>query len=195
MPAEAEMADADAGPEIAGDSIELPVEAEYWTEGGRPVFGGGGINPDVSVPDTLTAREREFAEALGRGSFSLNQLAVRFAANWNADHANLQADFEVSQQMRDEFYGMLVAEEVEVDPALYGDVQPLVDRFLAAQLANSAFGEAERLRRSQAGNPQVRQAVQLLREAETPEDLLSVATRVETGAGETALLPAAAPSY
>ncbi|MGW8284055.1 MAG: S41 family peptidase, partial [Gemmatimonadota bacterium] len=153
---------ADAAEELAGDSLDLPSEIEFRTAGGRPVFGGGGITPDVTVPDTLTDREREFAEALGRGSFSLNQMAVRFAASWNSDHEDLRPDFEVSQQMRDEFYEMLVAEDVEVDPTLYRDVTPLVDRFLAAQLANSAFGEAERLRRSQAGNPQVREAVRLL---------------------------------
>jgi hypothetical protein len=96
--------------------------------------------------------------------------------------------------MREEFFRMLVEEDVEVDTALYSDVQPLVDRFLAAQLANSAFGETERLRRSQAGNPQVRQAVLLLREATTPEELLNVANRGEAGAGESAPRAAAAPS-
>ena len=191
-PMDVEVADAQA--EAAGDTVADPAEEQYWTEGGRPVFGGGGIAPDVVVPDSLTEREREFAEALGRGSFSLNQLSVRFAATWNADHAELRPDFEVTPEMRDEFYRMLVEEEVDVDTALYRDVQPLVDRFLAAQLANSEFGEAERLRRSQVGNPQVRQAVLLLREATTPEELLNVASRVEAGAGESAPRAAAAPS-
>ncbi|MBK5097314.1 MAG: hypothetical protein JJE01_05985, partial [Gemmatimonadetes bacterium] len=191
-PTDVDVADEDA--EAAGDTVAAPTEEEYWTEGGRPVFGGGGITPDVVVPDSLTDREREFAEALGRGSFSLNQLSVRFAATWNADHAKLRSDFEITPAMRDEFYRMLVEEEVELDPALYRDVQPLVDRFLAAQLANSAFGETERLRRSQAGNPQVREAVLLLREASTPEELLNVASRVDTGAGESLPRAAAAPS-
>ena len=191
-PTDVEVAEGDA--EAAGDTVADPVEGEYWTEGGRPVFGGGGITPDVVVPDSLTEREREFAEALGRGSFSLNQLSVRFAATWNADHAKLRPDFEVTPEMRDEFYRMLVEEDVELDPALYRDVQPLVDRFLGAQLANSAFGETERLRRSQAGNPQVRQAVLLLREATTPEELLNVASRADTGAGESAPRAAAAQS-
>ncbi len=189
-----DVAMADAGAEAAGDTVAGPAEEEYWTEGGRPVFGGGGIAPDVVVRDSLTDREREFAEALGRGSFSLNQLSVRFAAKWNADHAELRPDFEVTPEMREEFYRMLVEEDVEVDTALYSDVQPLVDRFVAAQLANSEFGETERLRRSQAGNPQVRQAVLLLREATTPEELLNVANRVEAGAGESAPRAAAAPS-
>ncbi len=191
-PMDVAMADAEA--EAAGDTVAGPAEEEYWTEGGRPVFGGGGIAPDVVVRDSLTDREREFAEALGRGSFSLNQLSVRFAAKWNADHAELRPNFEVTPEMREEFYRMLVEEDVEVDTALYSDVQPLVDRYLAAQLANSAFGETERLRRSQAGNPQVRQAVLLLREATTPEELLNVANRVEAGAGESAPRAAAALS-
>jgi carboxyl-terminal processing protease len=185
--------EAEADTDMAADTVEVQTE-QYVTEGGRPVFGGGGITPDVVVPDSLTDREREFAEALGRGSFSLNQLAVRFAATWNADHQQLQRDFEITPAMRDEFYRMLVQEDVELDPELYRDVQPLVDRFLAAQLANSAFGEAERLRRSQAGNPQVKQAVLLLREAENPEELLSAASRVESGAGESMPRAAAAPS-
>jgi carboxyl-terminal processing protease len=191
-PTDVAMADAEA--EAAGDTVAGPAEEEYWTEGGRPVFGGGGIAPDVVVRDSLTDREREFAEALGRGSFSLDQLSVRFAAKWNADHAELRPNFEVTPEMREEFYRMLVEEDVEVDTALYSDVQPLVDRYLAAQLANSAFGETERLRRSQAGNPQVRQAVLLLREATTPEELLNVANRVEAGAGESAPRAAAALS-
>ena len=73
-------------------------------------------------------------------------------------------------------------------------MQPLVDRFIGAQLANSAFGEAERLRRIQAGNPQVREAVLLLRQATTPQELLDVALRIGGGAGETAPLAAAAPA-
>ena len=188
--------------------VEVPAEAgaaeagadstanTYYTSAGRVVHGGGGITPDLTVVDSLTDREQEFAEALGRGSFSLNQLAVRFAAAWNSDHPGLRPDFEVSPEMRDEFYRLLRSEDVEIDPDLYSDVQPLVDRFLAAQLANSAFGEAERLRRAQAGNPQVARAVELLRDASTTEDLFSAAGTDFPGAGGEAVPGvAAAPAY
>ncbi|MEJ2546664.1 MAG: S41 family peptidase [Gemmatimonadota bacterium] len=170
------------------------ISNTYYTSQGRVVHGGGGITPDVTVADSLTEREREFGEALGRGSFSLNQLAVRFAAAWNSEHPGLLRGFRVSPEMRDEFYRLLQSEGIEIDPALYRDVQPLVDRTLAAQLANSAFGEAERLRRSQAGDPQVARAVELLREAATTADLFS-AVATPPAAGE-AVVPgvAAAPS-
>jgi hypothetical protein len=105
-------------------------------------------------------------------------------------------DFEVSPEMREEFYRLLRSEGVEIDSALYRDVQSLVDRFLAAQLANSAFGESERLRRAQADNTQVARAVELLRVASTTEDLFSVAEEKATGASEDAIPGvAAAPSY
>ena len=195
-----ELAASDAAvDEEAEDGVEGAVSDssanEYYTASGRVVYGGGGITPDVTVVDSLTDREREFAEALGRGSFSLNQLAVRFAAAWNSDHPGLRPDFEVSSEMRDEFYQLLRSEDVEIDPDLYAEVQPLVDQFLAAQLANSAFGEAERLRRAQAGNSQVARAVELLRDASTTEDLFSAAGTDIRGAGED-VLPgvAAAPS-
>ncbi|MEJ2482849.1 MAG: S41 family peptidase [Gemmatimonadota bacterium] len=165
----------------------------YYTAHGRVVHGGGGITPDITVADSLTEREREFAEALGRGSFSLNQLAVRFAAAWNSDHPGLQRDFRVNAEMREEFQRLLQSEGVEIDSGLYRDVQPLVDRFLGAQLANSAFGEAERLRRSQAGNPQVARAVDLLRDASNTEDLFS-ALENATAADEDPVPAAAAPS-
>jgi carboxyl-terminal processing protease len=194
--------DLEGRPEVAATVPEEGAEGAdvdsisntYYTSRGRVVHGGGGITPDVTVADSLTEREREFAEALGRGSFSLNQLAVRFAAAWNSEHPNLRRDFRVSPEMRDEFYRLLQSEEVAVDPALYRDVQPLVDRTLAAQLANSAFGEAERLRRAQAGDPQVARAVELLREAATTADLFS-AVATPPAAGE-AVVPgvAAAPS-
>jgi carboxyl-terminal processing protease len=186
---------------MIGVEEEEGVEADslpvlFRTAAGRPVYGGGGITPDVTVSDTATAAEREFAEALGRGSFSLNQLAVMFAASWNADHPGLDKDFTVTSEMRAEFHALLEQEGVELDPELYEQVQPLVDRFLGAQLANSAFGESERLRRAQAGNPQVLQAVELLRGARTPADLLSEAGEFSGGAGEAVTArEAAAPVY
>ena len=194
----------DEGNEGSEGGIEGEAEAGtdtlpevFRTSSGRPVYGGGGITPDLIVPDTLSDREREFGQALGKGAFSLNQLAVRFAASWNADHPGLTPDFDITPEMREAFYAMLQQEGVEVDPALYEDIQPLLDRWLGAQLANSAFGEAERLRRSQAGNPQVARAVELLRGASGPADLFSAAERAAPGAGGTTPTPraAAAPTF
>ncbi|MDT8435233.1 MAG: S41 family peptidase [Gemmatimonadota bacterium] len=195
----AEAAEADEADEAA-DAAEESADPEIFrTEAGRPVFGGGGIEPDESITDTLTTREQEFARVLSQGALTLNQLAVQFAARWNREHPGLEADFTVTPAMRAAFRDLLASEGVEVDPDLYGDVEGLVDRYIAAQLANSAFGETERLRRFQAGDAVVARAMELLREAETPQELLGLideggkAAGAEAAAvGRTADVPAGA---
>ena len=161
------------------------VEPEVFTTvGGRPVNGGGGIVPDVVIADSLTDAERDFGAELTRNALSIRQLAFRFAVRWNGEHPDLAREFEVTPEMRAEFLDLLAGEGVQIDEELYGSVGPLVDRFLAVQLANTAFGELEGLRRSQREERQVLEAVKLLRETTTLEDLLEAA-----GAEDTATEP------
>ncbi|MFO7587531.1 MAG: S41 family peptidase [Gemmatimonadota bacterium] len=188
-----------AVPPVGGGNEERPGVAEpdtFRTSAGRRVSGGGGIEPDIVVSDTLTEREQEFARALSEAALTLNQVAVRFAAGWNRTHPDLSRDFEVTPEMRDEFYGMLVEQGVELERELYADVRRLVDPFLASQLANNAFDETERLRRFHVGDRQVAAAVELLRRADTPEQLLGLVGegRAPAGAGEPAMRDAAGPA-
>ena len=52
-------------------------------------------------------------------------------------------------------------------------MQRLVDHFLAVQLANTAFGELEAMRRGQKDERQVQEAVDRLIEAASVQDLLN----------------------
>ena len=66
---------------IAGQTVqptELEGRPELLSEGGRTIYGGGGITPDLIVPDTTTVDERELERLVGRAGYSLNQLAFRF---------------------------------------------------------------------------------------------------------------------
>jgi carboxyl-terminal processing protease len=201
----------------SGRSINRPRDAEYRlleaegegegapegapdtfrTESGRTVHGGGGIEPDLVVLDSLSDREREFAEALSGAAVTLNQLAVQFAANWGGSHPDLARDFVVTPEMRDTFLALLGEQGVEVDRELFDDVRSLVDPVIASQLANYAFGETERLRRAQEGDLQVAAAVRLLRDASTPKQLLSLVEGARgdpAGVGSPALPEAAGPT-
>ncbi len=149
-----------------------PEREVFHTTAGRPVYGGGGIVPDVIVADSLSVVEREFGAALNRKALSIRQLAFRFAVTWNGEHPGLDPEFEVTSDMRVAFLALLRSEGVELDDDLFDSVQNLVDRFLAVQLANIAFGELEALRRSQREERQVLEAVDRLIEAASVEDLL-----------------------
>lgn len=201
----------------SGDDMALAVTAQvsatrgivadtagrevFYTDGGRTVYGGGGITPDVIVPDTTTLDEREFELLVGRAGFSLNQLAFRFGVQWTSDHPDFDVDFVVTSEMRDGFYRMMEGiESLDVDRALFDRVTPRIDRYLEAQIANSAFGELEMFKRFEAYSPVYQEAIRLLQEASTPEDLLSsaavsgAALETESGRVEEELVGAGSPA-
>ena len=164
---------------VAVDTAGLEV---FHTTGGRAVYGGGGITPDVIIPDTTTLDERDFERAVGRAGFSLNQLAFRFGVKWTNDHPDLDRDFVVTPEMREQFFQEISEiEDLEIDRELFDRVEARVDLFLEAQIANSAFGELEMFRRFETQSPMYLEAVRLLDQVSTPEELLSLAATVETG--------------
>lgn len=180
---------------MRGIAVDTAGLAVFRTSGGRAVYGGGGITPDVIIPDTTTVDERDFERAVGRAGFSLNQLAFRFGVKWTNDHPDIDRDFVVTPEMREQFFQEISEiEDLEVDRELFDSVAPRVDRFLEAQIANSAFGELEMFKRFETQSPMYLEAVRLLDEVSTPADLLSLATPDETGSrvGEEELVGATA---
>jgi hypothetical protein len=125
---------------------------------------------------------------VGRAGYSLNQLAFRFGVEWTSDHPDTPHDFVVTPEMREEFYRLITdVEGLDLDRDLFDRVQPRIDRYLEAQIANSAFGDLDMFIRFESDSPPVREAVQLLREADTQEDLFRVASaaaQVRSAAGQ-----------
>ncbi len=79
-----------------GDTlVVVPDQELFYTNGGRTVYGGGGISPDVEVE---RERWKPIEINLERKSVFFN-----FAVEYVAAHPGLQADFEVSDEMLDEF--------------------------------------------------------------------------------------------
>ena len=166
---------------VVADTADREV---FYTDGGRVVYGGGGITPDVIVPDTTTLEERELERAVGRAGYSLNQLAFRFGVEWTNAHPDIPRDFDITPAMREEFYQQITAiEGIELDRDLFDRVQPRIDRYLEAQIANSAFGDLDMFIRFESDSPPVREAIRLLLEAETQEDLFVAADAADTDSG------------
>lgn len=74
------------GEMLSADSIKVDTSSVYLTVGGRKVYGGGGIVPDIFVPIDTT-RASKFYQACSRKA-----TAMRFASSWFDYHkAELQA--------------------------------------------------------------------------------------------------------
>ncbi len=169
----------------AGGEPEGEEEAQsFRTAGGRTVYGGGGIRPDVVVsPDTLTTTEQRLRQVLLEADVPFTDLAFRFAVRYSRAHPELTEDFTITREMRQEFISFLEERTgAELDAGVVDDAGDFVDYQLGRQVAIAAFGEGAGLRRAIERSRQVREAVRLLEGVATPEELLAQrAAEQETG--------------
>ncbi len=91
---------------LGEENLESPEELEnreeFHTQGGRIVYGGGGITPDVIVKqDRLTTLEYELLR---------KSMIFRFAVKHAAKHKDLPRDFEMNDQLMAEFKSFLEEE-------------------------------------------------------------------------------------
>jgi carboxyl-terminal processing protease len=145
----------------------------YKSDAGRIVYGGGAITPDVVVqPDTLSAAEQQFLKAITPKSQEFYITLYNYAMELKG---GVRPDFVVTPAWRDEFYRRLTAAGVQLDPKLYSDASPEVDRVLGDRVARFAFGDSTAKRREIGDDNQLERAVELLRKGGTQQDLFTLA--------------------
>jgi carboxyl-terminal processing protease len=169
-----EMELLDESPAAAAvDTTERPV---YTTSGGRNVFGGGGIHPDLVIaPDTLTLEERAYRMATLR-SAGFRGAQTAFAVAMLRQNPGLQPGFAVTPAMREAYYRQLAESEVVVDRATFDAARRWVDQEIGYEITYSKWGEQAARQRSNVTDTQVAAAYDLLRRATTPESLFALAT-------------------
>src|SRR5918994_2317878 len=152
---------------------ERPI---FRTDAGRKVRGGGGIVPDLVVRlDTLTAPEREFAKALGNGLPQYRDALTSIALEAKKTHGVKSESFNVTPEMRQQVYTRLQTRKLEISPSVFQGAGALIDEQLGYEIARYVFGRPAEFRRRAANDLQMRTAMGLLRKAQTPKELLSLA--------------------
>jgi carboxyl-terminal processing protease len=152
---------------------ERPI---FHTDAGRIVRGGGGIVPDLVVRlDTLTAPEREFAKALGNGLPQYRDALTSIALDAKKNHRVTSESFKVTPEMRQQVYNRLRSHGVEISQSVFHGAGALIDEQLGNEVARYVFGRPAEFRRRAAGDQQMQTAMSLLRKAQTPKELLSLA--------------------
>jgi len=155
------------------DTLRRPI---YHTTGGRTVRGGGGIVPDVVVrQDTLTTPERVFATALASNYAAYRDALTSTALDAKNRKQVTSEDFQVTSAMRQEVLRRLRAKSVDVSDETFAAARTLVDEQLGYEVARYVFGRHAEFRRRAAQDPQMQAALDLLRQAQSPKDLLTLA--------------------
>jgi carboxyl-terminal processing protease len=108
------------------------------TDGGREVYGGGGITPDIEVaPPTLTAAQQDLADHDAIDGFTQHYLGV---------HKTILHDFEVTADVIGEFNQYLADHHFNVSPAEVQDNLDYIKTQIRGQLIEVIYGRDEELR-------------------------------------------------
>lgn len=179
---QAEQAALEAGDTVAGEPIPSASDSAirarpiYRTTAGRVVRGGGGIVPDLVVRhDTLTDSEREFVEALGSHAPQYRDVLTGIALEQKSTKAISAETFTVTPDLRQKLFQRLKEKGVELTPAEFGKGGRLVDQQLSYEITRYVFGKNAEFRRRAGDDRQVQTALELLRRAQSPKELMGLA--------------------
>ncbi|TVP75093.1 MAG: S41 family peptidase [Gemmatimonadales bacterium] len=201
----------DAGPETVAPptSVSLGLDGQFVfspdtagrprTEslGGRPLFGGGGIVPDLLVqPDTLGLDEQQavrrlFAEA-GVYSTGLFNFAVEFlqrpehAARIEGNGDPGDARFELTDDDLEALRLKLEERGFSVDPETWQGAERFTRAQLETQISQQGWGEHGRFVRVMPRDRPLQVALEHLRGADSVQALLESAGVAATGEGGSA---------
>lgn len=126
--------------QVEEDEPDSLVEVEkevFYTNGGRKVYGGGGIVPDIEIerPDLMPIELN-----LERQSMFFN-----FAVSYLAKHPDVPRDFEVDDQILEEFGSFLKEKDFTYKSTLELDLEPLKERIEEQEKSEMFAGAVEGL--------------------------------------------------
>jgi carboxyl-terminal processing protease len=146
---------------------------KFKTDAGRTVLGGGGIVPDVEVPNRIVAKhDQALQTSLGAKVPKFREVMVDYAIALKASRTITSPDFVVTQAMRDELFRRMQARGVEVPRAVYDSAQTLVNRVLGGHITRFVFGTQIEFARTLRDDADLAKARELLAGVNTPADLL-----------------------
>jgi len=148
----------------------------FRTDGGRTVFGGGGIVPDLELKqDSATAVERDFFRALAKDLGKWESELLRYAVEYGRNTPGLTPDFQVTPAMRNTLFERIARAGIGVTRAQYDAAQRYVDLRLVNAIARARFGDAVAAQRNDVTDRVLQEALRLARTSPTQAALFRAA--------------------
>ena len=179
-------ADPEAEPEAEPEELDKdPAEKEvhrfhqekFYTDSGRVVYGGGGINPDIEIKQDFLG---DFEVAVERDGALFG-----FAVDYASRHTDIPQDFKVSDETYAEFKDFLagrekIGEYLEVFDLAYSDSlvdanSEFIKRGIRREVARRLHGPQAAYQVAIEADTQLHEALELFRKAKTLPELLAVA--------------------
>ena len=159
------------------DSLETEASKKsrpaYKSDAGRIVYGGGGVAPDVIVPeDTLTTAEQTLVKALFPKSQDYSAALQDYAQELSKQ---VSKDFQVQPTWREEFRRRLDARGVKIDAQQWEAGARYINQQLERYVTRYAFGDSAVARRQLAYDAPLRRAIDMMNRGQTQKDLFTLA--------------------
>ena len=164
-----------APPAAPATSDSAKQKPAFKTTGGRTVYGGGGIHPDLVVVDSLTATEQVLVKSLQSHLTKYLDARFRYAVRYIRENPNLKPGFAITPVMLNDFYSLLQSSGIQVDRAIYDRGSSWVATWLGYEISFDKWGAQEARKRLNAESPEIQVAADLLRRSPSPKALFSQA--------------------
>lgn len=125
------------------DSIHFDDSLKYETVGGRTVYGGGGIMPDVFVARDTALYTGYYTDLLYENvlrEYALDYYDANKASLLKTGIQEFILKFQVSAQMLEEVNRLAVKQGIEYDESQFQRSRSLIENSIKAFVARSAFG-------------------------------------------------------
>ena len=164
-----------------GDTTFVDSSAVFYTAAGRPLVGGGGIRPDITVRlDTLTDSEQEFARSLGADIPVYRDVLTSYALDLKGGGVATTPDFVVTRLMRNELIRRFRERGIDLPTEVFLGAGEFLDQQLGYEVARYVFDRDVEARRRHEDDAQVAEALALLDGVNSTAELLA---RIDMAAG------------
>ncbi len=143
------------------DSIKVDHSLKYVTPGGKVVYGGGGIIPDVFIPKDIEIEHEHIRILLNRGFLSrfVFQELERKRSYYNSlSKREFENEVEITDEVIDRLIAFGKSEKLNIRLTEY---KPLMKQYLKAVMAQQLFGSTYFQQLKNEGDPVIEKVLEL----------------------------------
>jgi len=143
------------------DSIKVDDSLKYVTPGGKVVYGGGGIIPDVFIPKDIEIEHEHIRILLNRGFLSrfVFQELERKRSYYNSlSKREFENEVEITDEVIDRLIAFGKSEKLNIRLTEY---KPLMKQYLKAVMAQQLFGSTYFQQLKNEGDPVIEKVLEL----------------------------------